>query len=107
MSAAELETLARLRLPMLVVVYDDHAYGAEVHHFGPGGHPLDTVVFPDTDVAAVARGYGLEAATVRSAADLAPVAAWLEAGPTGPMLLDAKVVDSEPSWWLEEAFRGH
>ena len=25
----------------------------------------------------------------------------------GPMLLDAKVVDTEPSWWLEEAFRGH
>ena len=29
------------------------------------------------------------------------------AGPTGPMLLHAKVTRDEPSWWLEEAFRGH
>jgi acetolactate synthase-1/2/3 large subunit len=107
MSVAELETVARLGLPMLVVVYDDHAYGAEVHHFGPDGDPLDTVVFPDTDLAAIARGFGFEAATVRSVADLAAVRTWLEGGPTGPMLVDAKVVDSQPSWWLEEAFRGH
>jgi acetolactate synthase I/II/III large subunit len=107
MSAAELETVARLGLPMLVVVYDDHAYGAEVHHFGPDGDPLDTVTFPDTDIAAIARGYGFEATTVRCVADLAAVGAWLDTGPTGPMLIDAKVVDTDPSWWLEEAFRGH
>ncbi len=107
MSVAELETVARLGLPMLVVVYDDHAYGAEVHHFGPDGDPLDTVVFPDTDLAAIARGFGFEAVTVRGVADLAAVASWLADGPAGPMLVDAKVVDTEPSWWLEEAFRGH
>src|SRR5690606_2668576 len=45
MSVAELETAVRLGLGLLVVVYDDEAYGAEVHHFGPGGHPLDTVTF--------------------------------------------------------------
>ena len=39
MSLPELETLARLRLPMLVVIYDDAAYGAEVHHFRPHGPP--------------------------------------------------------------------
>jgi thiamine pyrophosphate-dependent acetolactate synthase large subunit-like protein len=107
MSAAELDTVVRLGLPMLVVVYDDHAYGAEVHHFGPDGSPLDTVVFPDTDLAAIARGYGFRAVTVRAAEDLAAVGEWLDSGPSGPMLVDAKVVDLEPSWWLEEAFRGH
>ncbi len=107
MSVAELETVARLGLPMLVVVYDDHAYGAEVHHFGPDGDPLDTVVFPDTDLAAIARGFGFDAVTVRSVDDLAAVREWLDGGRTGPMLVDAKVVDTEPSWWLEEAFRGH
>jgi thiamine pyrophosphate-dependent acetolactate synthase large subunit-like protein len=107
MSAAELDTVVRLGLPMLVVVYNDHAYGAEVHHFGPGGDPLDTVVFPDTDLAAIARGYGFEAVTVRSVEDLSAVGDWLDAGPSGPLLVDAKVVDTEPSWWLEEAFRGH
>ena len=56
MALPELETLARLRLPMLVVVYNDAAYGAEVHHFGPHGHPVELVQFPDTDFAALARG---------------------------------------------------
>ena len=107
MSAMELETVVRLGLDMLVVVYDDHAYGAEVHHFGPGGAPLDTVVFPDTDIAAIGRGYGLDAVTVRAPRDLDAVRAWVDAGRPRPMLVDAKVVDSEPSWWLEEAFRGH
>ena len=46
MGISELETAVRLGLPMLIVVYDDEAYGAEVHHFGPDGHPLGTVRFP-------------------------------------------------------------
>ncbi|MFD3399056.1 thiamine pyrophosphate-binding protein [Kribbella sp. NPDC058693] len=106
MSAAELDTVRRLGLPMLVVVYNDDAYGAEVHHFAPGGHALDTVTFPPTDVAAIARGYGFEAATVRTVGDLAAVKDWLNGPRSAPMLVDAKVAD-QPSWWLEEAFRGH
>jgi thiamine pyrophosphate-dependent acetolactate synthase large subunit-like protein len=107
MSAMELETVVRLGLDMLVVVYDDHAYGAEVHHFGPDGARLDTVVFPDSDIAAIGRGFGFDAVTVRSPADLDAVRAWLDAGRPRPMLVDAKVADQHPSWWLEEAFRGH
>ena len=38
MGVSELETVVRLGLPMVIVVYDDEAYGAEVHHFGPDGH---------------------------------------------------------------------
>ena len=107
MSSMELETVVRLGLDMLVVVYDDHAYGAEVHHFGPDGASLDTVVFPDTDIAAIGRGYGFDAVTVRAPRDLDAVRAWLDAGRPRPMLVDAKVADQQPSWWLEEAFRGH
>jgi thiamine pyrophosphate-dependent acetolactate synthase large subunit-like protein len=106
MSAAELDTVRRLGLPMLVVVYNDEAYGAEVHHFAPGGHALDTVTFPPTDIAAIARGYGFEAATVRTVGDLVAVKDWLNGPRSAPMLVDAKVAD-QPSWWLEEAFRGH
>jgi thiamine pyrophosphate-dependent acetolactate synthase large subunit-like protein len=107
MSAMELETVVRLGLDMLVVVYDDHAYGAEVHHFGPDGATLDTVVFPDTDIAAIGRGFGFEGVTVRAPGDLDAVRAWVDAGRPRPMLVDAKVADQQPSWWLEEAFRGH
>ncbi|RBY82877.1 thiamine pyrophosphate-binding protein [Geodermatophilus sp. TF02-6] len=107
MGAAEFETVVRLGLPMVVVVYDDAAYGAEVHHFGPDGHPLDTVRFPETDFAAIARGYGYAAVTVRAVDDLAAVADWVAGPRTAPLLVDAKVAAEEPSWWLEEAFRGH
>ncbi|KMS68847.1 acetolactate synthase [Streptomyces viridochromogenes] len=107
MSAVELDTVRRLGLPMVVVVYDDEAYGAEVHHFGPDGHPLDTVRFPPTDIAAVGRGYGFEAVTVRTRADLKAVADWVAGPRSAPLLIDAKVVADHGSWWLEEAFRGH
>jgi thiamine pyrophosphate-dependent acetolactate synthase large subunit-like protein len=107
MSASELETVVRLGLPMVVVVYDDAAYGAEVHHFGPDGHPLGTVRFPETDFAGIARGHGFEALTVRDSRGLDGVAAWLAGPRSRPLLIDAKVTRDEPSWWLEEAFRGH
>jgi thiamine pyrophosphate-dependent acetolactate synthase large subunit-like protein len=107
MGASELETVVRLRLPMVVVVYDDAAYGAEVHHFGPDGHPLDTVRFPETDFAAIARGHGFEAVTVRDVRALDAVAAWLAGPRSTPLLIDAKVTRDQPSWWLAEAFRGH
>jgi len=107
MGVADLDTVRRLGLPMVVVVYNDDAYGAEVHHFGPDGHPLDTVEFPPTDIAAVARGYGFEAVTVRTPADLKAVADWVAGPRSVPLLIDAKVVRDHGSWWLEEAFRGH
>jgi acetolactate synthase-1/2/3 large subunit len=107
MAAAELDTVRRLGIPMVVVIYDDDAYGAEVHHFGPDGHPLDTVTFPETDIASIGRGYGFQAITVRSVADLAPVATWLAGPRSTPLMVDAKVTRDRASWWLEEAFRGH
>jgi thiamine pyrophosphate-dependent acetolactate synthase large subunit-like protein len=107
MSISELETVVRLGLPMVILIYDDEAYGAEVHHFGPDGHPLDVVRFPPADIAAIGRGFGCDAVTVRRTGDLGPVRDWL-AGPRGrPLLIDAKVTSERGSWWLEEAFRGH
>jgi len=37
----------------------------------------------------------------------AAVRDWLDGPRSAPMLVDAKVVADQPSWWLEEAFRGH
>ena len=70
MSLPELETLGRLGLPMLVVIYDDAAYGAEVHHFAPMGEAVDLAQFPDTDFAALARAAGCHGLTARSLDDL-------------------------------------
>ncbi|WP_166351800.1 thiamine pyrophosphate-binding protein [Phytoactinopolyspora limicola] len=106
MGAAELDTVRRLGLPMVVVVYNDDAYGAEVHHFNDGA-PLDTVTFPDTDIAAVGAGYGFDSVTVRTPTDLETVRRWVGGPRDRPLLVDAKVASPRGSWWLEEAFRGH
>jgi thiamine pyrophosphate-dependent acetolactate synthase large subunit-like protein len=105
MAAAELETVVRLGLPMVVVVYDDRGYGAEVHHFPDADHT--TVTFPDVDLAAVARGYGFEAVTVRAPADLKGVADWVAGPRRAPLLVHAPIASDGGSWWLAEAFRGH
>ena len=107
MGVSELETVVRLRLPMVIVVYDDEAYGAEVHHFGPDGHALDTVRFPPADIAAIGRGFGCAGVTIRGPQDLAPVREWLAGPRDRPLVIDAKVTSDNGSWWLEEAFRGH
>ena len=104
MSLPELETLARLRLPMLVVIYNDAAYGAEVHHFRPQGQPVELVQFPDTDFAALASATGARGLTVRSEEDLAAIEPWL-AERDGPLVVDAKITPDFCAEWLEEAFK--
>jgi thiamine pyrophosphate-dependent acetolactate synthase large subunit-like protein len=106
MALGELETAARYRLPMVVVVYNDAAYGAEVHHFGPMGQDVDVTRFPDTDFAALARAAGAEGITVRGADDLAPLKEWLGRRDR-PLVIDAKVNPDVRAEWLAEAFRAH
>ena len=100
----ELDTAARLGLPVLIVVWNDAAYGAEVHHFGPLAMEVGIARFADADLAAIARGAGIAAHTVRAAADLAAVVDWA-ADPRGPLLVDAKVDPGIAGEWLAEAFR--
>jgi thiamine pyrophosphate-dependent acetolactate synthase large subunit-like protein len=107
MGISELETVVRLGLPMIILVYDDEAYGAEVHHFAPDGHPLDIVRFPPVKIAKIGRGFGCKGITVRRPRDLRPVRAWLDGPRDRPLVIDAKVTSARGSWWLEEAFRGH
>ncbi len=105
MAVSELETAVRIDRPLVVVVYDDAAYGAEVHHFG-GTVDLSAVTFPETDLAAIARGFGATGVSVRDVAGLAGVRDWLVA-PAGVLVVDAKIADDGGSWWLAEAFKGH
>ncbi|GGH38348.1 thiamine pyrophosphate-binding protein [Microbacterium album] len=100
MAAAELETAARLGLGMLIVVYNDAAYGAEIHLFPDSTEEEQRIVrFPDTDIARVARGYGCDGVTVRSMDDLDPVRAWLESPRERPLVVDAKIT-GRPSWMM-------
>ncbi|MGR0160578.1 thiamine pyrophosphate-binding protein [Paenarthrobacter nitroguajacolicus] len=113
MGISELETAARLKLPLVCIVYNDAAYGAEVHHFASehSEQDLSSVVFPETDIAAIARGFGAEGVTVRTVAELEDVRPWIAAYEAGtqdrPLVIDAKIASDGGSWWLAEAFQGH
>lgn len=107
MSLGELDSAAAQRLPVLVVVIDDGAYGAEVHHFGPMGESTALVEFGQRDFAGVARALGMPGATVRALKDLdAPALAEWISRRDGPFLLDCKVDPHIRAEWLQEAFRG-
>ncbi|MGB7034255.1 MAG: thiamine pyrophosphate-binding protein [Xanthobacteraceae bacterium] len=102
MSISDLETAIRLGLRLCILVYNDSSYAAEVHYFARQGFSTDIVRFPDTDFAAIARGYGARGATVRTLADLAPVKAWIADGAPGVFVVDGKInPDLEADWHAE------
>jgi thiamine pyrophosphate-dependent acetolactate synthase large subunit-like protein len=102
MSISDLETALRLELRLCILVYNDASYAAEVHYFRRHGYSIDIVQFPDTDFAALARGYGARAATVRTLADLDPVKAWVAEGAPGVFVIDGKInPDLEADWHAE------
>ncbi|QEE60435.1 thiamine pyrophosphate-binding protein [Salinibacterium sp. dk2585] len=104
MSLVELDTAVRLGLGMVIVIYNDSAYGAEVHHFEHVTDQLETVVFPETDLAAIARGFGCDAITVETLDDVDAVSLWLAGPRDRPLVIDAKVAKFA-SWVLAHAHR--
>jgi len=91
MSLSDLETAVRLGLRLCIVVYDDEAYGAEVHRFRRDGLNVDFVQFPGADIASVARGFGARAIEVRKLDDLKPLEDWVKDGAPGVFVVDAKI----------------
>jgi thiamine pyrophosphate-dependent acetolactate synthase large subunit-like protein len=104
MSMADMETAVRLGLRMCILVYNDASYAAEVHYFGRQGFSTDIVKFPDTDFAAIARGYGARGATVRTLADLEPVKTWVAEGAPGVLVIDGKINPNLEADWHAEHF---
>jgi thiamine pyrophosphate-dependent acetolactate synthase large subunit-like protein len=104
MSISDLETAVRLGLRMCILVYNDCSYAAEVHYFGRQGFSVDIVRFPETDFAAIARGYGAQGATVRTLADLEPVKAWVAEGSPGVFVIDGRINPNLEADWHAEHF---
>ena len=64
MHSQELESIRRMRQNILICVLNDGAYGSEIHKLRDDGLPDDGAVFGRTDLAAVARGFGVGGETV-------------------------------------------
>lgn len=105
MSIADFETVVRLSLRMCIVIYNDLAYGAEVHYFGLRNYPTDLAKFPDVNFCAIAKGFGARAVEVRSTHDLAPVQSWVDEGSPGVLVIDARVNPHVVADWFNDAFK--
>jgi len=101
MALSELETAAREQIPLVVVVMNDCAYGAEVHYLKMRSMPVAKAQFADVDFAPVAEAFGFAAATIRTMSDLDAIQA-LVAGAQGPVLIDCKINAAVAAAFLTE-----
>jgi thiamine pyrophosphate-dependent acetolactate synthase large subunit-like protein len=90
MTLGELETVVREDLPIVIVLMNDCAYGAELHFLRLRQQPVAKAMFPDVDFAPVAQGFGFESATIRTLEDLHKVGPKLSRR-EGPLFLDCKI----------------
>jgi benzoylformate decarboxylase len=102
--------MARLELPVIVVVYNNHAYGgphSRVIANVPGGRMVQTGQFvhdylgsPDMNMAAIAKGFGVDGEVVESPGQLrAALARARKATVEGkPYLIDAQVARKGVAW---------
>ncbi len=88
MTLAELETIARLRLPISVVVFNDAALSLIEIKQGPTHGGSDAVRYLPTNFAAIAAASGLGARVVATAEELH---AELRGGWDRPRLIDARI----------------
>jgi len=102
--------MARLELPVITVVYNNHAYGgshSRVIERVPNGRMVETAHFvhdylgkPDMNMAYIAKGFGVEAEVAQSPAELrAALQRARKASSEGkPYLIDAQVARVGVAW---------
>ena len=103
MTMGELETAAREDIPLVIVVINDSAYGAELHFLKMRDMPVAKSVFTDIDFAPAAEAFGFQAYTVRTLAELRKLGPVLK-NPDGPILLDCKINASVAAGYHAETF---
>ncbi len=92
MTMAELETAARLRLPITVVVFNDATLSLIAVKQRPGQGDESAIRYRATDFATIAEASGLEGSVAHSVEDVGRL---LVNRPTGPRLIDARIDPGE------------
>ncbi|MGE5156117.1 MAG: thiamine pyrophosphate-binding protein [Betaproteobacteria bacterium] len=97
MHLAEFETAVRYRIPVMVNVFNDEGFGAELHHYRGKPHvSLEMIAIPSPDLGAVGRALGGKGALVRTLDELRAAALEFADDP-GPMLVDVRVANTVTS----------
>ena len=102
MGLADLESLIGAAKSAIVVIYNDAAYGAEIHQYGSQGLTEKPMLIPEVDFSGIARALGAESAIIRSLADLSALTDWIDAGAQGTFVADCRITSSVRAPWLSE-----
>lgn len=90
MTLSELETVARLALRIVIVVFNDCAYGAELQMCRLNNMPESASLFADIDLAPLAETLGFTGITLRTLEELDQYRDMLSLC-DGPILIDCKI----------------
>ncbi len=105
MALADLETAIRTSASSVIVVWNDGAYGAEVHLYGVMGLDEGPMLIPDVNFAGIASALGAEGVRVETLGDLDALGAWTDAGARGTIVLDCRVSRSVVAEYQREIQR--
>jgi hypothetical protein len=90
MGLADLESLIGAARSPVVVIYNDAAYGAEIHQYGSQGLTEKPRLISEVDFSGVSRALGAESAVIRSLEDLSALQDWIDAGAKGTFVADCR-----------------
>ncbi|RJT76210.1 thiamine pyrophosphate-binding protein [Arthrobacter cheniae] len=102
MALADLDSFIRTARRAVIVVFNDAAYGAEIHQYAVRGIHPGPMMIDEVDFAALAIALGATGRTIRTLADLDGVKDWLASDDDGVLLLDCKVSQQVVAPYMEE-----
>jgi acetolactate synthase I/II/III large subunit len=91
MTLGELDTAIRAGVPLLILVFNDSAYGAEVHCLDVHGLPTELARFAERSFDAIAAAMGADSMSVRSLDDVKHLKRRLDKGLHGVLLVDCRI----------------
>ena len=90
----------------VIVVFNDVAYGAELHQYASRGLDSEAMLIDEVDFAAVGRALGAEGIKARSLADLDGLKDWITSGCKGVFVLDVPVSQTVIAEYMAESMQG-
>ncbi|GAA1659451.1 acetolactate synthase I/II/III large subunit [Citricoccus zhacaiensis] len=106
MALADLESFVRQARSGVVVVFNDAAYGAELHQYAVRGLDDEAMLIEEVDFAALGRAMGAQGTKARSLADLDALTDWVARGAEGVFVLDLPISRHVVAEYMAESMAG-
>ncbi|MFE4194578.1 thiamine pyrophosphate-binding protein [Paenarthrobacter sp. NPDC056912] len=103
MALADLDSAVRTIPSGVMVVFNDAAYGAEIHQYAARGLDDTAMQIEEVDFSAVGRALGAQGVKARSLADFKALEVWLADGAQGLFILDVAISQHEVAEYMQES----